>query len=346
MVFLKGVEAFNWKDRYSAPHEINNRLRRGVGLACGAHKNGLYNSSPDLSTMTIRMNEDGCITLQTSVHDVGCGTVRSMQIIVGEIMGIHPDKIQVTEGDTKYTPYDCGSYGSRVTYVAGACARKTAIGLKEKVLMMASELLNKPIDVLNIKDGAVISINMEHLKISFKELATRALMERSIEMIVTESYQNKSNPGAYAVNFAEVEVDTHTGWVKVTDFLSVNDIGQAINRSMVERQIQGGVQMSLGYGLSEEIAVNELGIPTKDTLRKYHSLNCVDMPRTKTMLIEDGGDEGPFGAKSIGEISTVPGTAAVVNAVNNALGTEITELPLTPERVLAAFLKINASNNN
>ena len=132
-------------------------------------------------------------------------------------------------------------------------------------------------------------------------------------------------------------MDTLTGLVKITDFLSVNDIGQAINRQMVFNQIGGGVQMAAGFALCEDLGINSKGVPTKDSLKKYNTLNAVDMPAVKAILVEEGGDKGPFGAKSIGEISTVPGAAAIVNAVNNALGTSIRELPLTPERIVEAF---------
>ncbi|MDD4160569.1 MAG: molybdopterin-dependent oxidoreductase, partial [Synergistaceae bacterium] len=333
-----GAEAFSWRSRYSAQPKDKGRFRRGVGLACGAHKNGLFNGTPDLSTMTIRMNEDGSVAMQTSIHDVGCGTVRSMQIITAEVLNIHPDNIQVTEGDTKYTPYDCGSYGSRVTYVAGECARRAAESLKSMIMTIASGFLDAKETSLHLTDSAVETDT--GVKITYCELAKRALMELHKEMIITESYNSIDNPGAYAVNFAEVEVDTYTGLIKVTDFLSVNDIGQAINRDMVFRQVEGAVQMSLGYALCEDLGIDDSGKAVKDTLRKYHTLNCADMPRVKTILVEDGGDNGPYGAKSIGEISTVAGSAAAVNAINNALGTKMTDLPLTPEKIIDAVISL------
>ena len=332
----EGAEAFRWKERFAAPHG-QGRFRRGVGIACGAHKNGIFSGSPDLSGMTLSMNEDGTVNLRTSVHDVGCGTVRSMQIILAEVLRMDPDLIFVTEGDTKFTPYDCGTYGSRTTYVAGACAKETAEKFKELMLRTASKLLGIPASGLTLRDGRVAVTDATAGGISYRELAARAINELSTEMILTNSYKSDSNPGSYAVNFAEAEVDTLTGLVKITDFLSVNDIGQAINRQMVFNQIGGGVQMAAGFALCEDLGINSKGVSTKDSLKKYNTLNAVDMPAVKAILVEEGGDKGPFGAKSIGEISTVPGAAAIVNAVNNALGTSIRELPLTPERIVEAF---------
>ena len=332
----EGAEACRWKERFAAPHG-QGRFRRGVGIACGAHKNGIFSGSPDLSGMTLSMNEDGTVNLRTSVHDVGCGTVRSMQIILAEVLRMDPDLIFVTEGDTKFTPYDCGTYGSRTTYVAGACAKETAEKFKELMLRTASKLLGIPASGLTLRDGRVAVTDATAGGISYRELAARAINELSTEMILTNSYKSDSNPGSYAVNFAEAEVDTLTGLVKITDFLSVNDIGQAINRQMVFNQIGGGVQMAAGFALCEDLGINSKGVSTKDSLKKYNTLNAVDMPAVKAILVEEGGDKGPFGAKSIGEISTVPGAAAIVNAVNNALGTSIRELPLTPERIVEAF---------
>lgn len=333
-----GASEFKWKER-SAMDSGSGRIRRGVGFACGSHKNGMYYSSPDLSTMTMRLNEDGSISMQTSVHDVGCGTVRSMQIIVGEVLSIHPDKIQVTEGDTKYSPYDCGSYGSRVTFVSGECARRLSEEFKELLKDRAAQFLSEPAETL-VAENESIGVSCGKNGITYKELATRSLMEKSEELIVTYSHKSGSNPGSYAVNFAEVEVDTCTGLIHITDFLSVNDVGRAINREMVHNQIAGGVQMALGYGVCEDIGIKSDGTPSKASLRRYQTFNAADMPRVTSILVEDGEPDGPFGAKSVGEISTVPGTAAIVNAVNNALGTSITKLPLTPERIIEAFQSV------
>ena len=341
---LAAREPLPWKERFAAPHGAG-RFRRGVGIACGAHKNGIFSGSPDLSGMTLSMNEDGTVNLRTSVHDVGCGTVRSMQIILAEVLRMDPELIFVTEGDTKFTPYDCGTYGSRTTYVAGACAKETAEKFKKLLLETASKLLGVPAPGLELRDGRVAGEGVSPGGIGYREIATRAINELSTEMIVTNSYKSDSNPGSYAVNFAEAEVDTLTGLVRVTDFLSVNDIGQAINRQMVYNQISGGVQMAAGFALCEDLGINSKGVPTKDSLKKYNTLNAADMPAVKTILVEEGGDKGPFGAKSIGEISTVPGAAAIVNAVNNALGTAITELPLTPERIVEAFGRRGAASD-
>lgn len=135
------------------------------------------------------------------------------------------------------------------------------------MLRTASKLLGIPASSLTLRDGRVAVTDATAGGISYRELAARAINELSTEMILTNSYKSDSNPGSYAVNFAEAEVDTLTGLVKITDFLSVNDIGQAINRQMVFNQIGGGVQMAAGFALCEDLGINSKGVPTKDSLK-------------------------------------------------------------------------------
>lgn len=336
----QGAEKFNWEERFNR-ETGKGRFLRGVGLAYGNHKNGMYGGSfPEYSTMTMTMNEDGSFDLSSTLHDVGCGTITSMQLIVAEVLDVQPQTIAVTEGDTQSTPYDFGSYGSRVTYVCGACAKKVAESVKEKILTAAMEILAVSKEDLQLRDGFIYSKSSPDTELSYKNLAKQVKFKFKENIISTEKFVPNSSPAVFAVHFAEVEVDTYTGLSKVTDYLAVQDIGKAINLGMVEGQVQGAVQMGIGYALSEEIKVNEKGIVTNAGFEKYNLVNAPDMPRVDVMLVEEGGDEGPFGAKSVGEISNVPVAAAVVNAVNNALGTELCDLPLTPDKILEA-LNIN-----
>ena len=331
-----GAREFNWEERRRSVHNRLGRHRRGVGMAYGAQNNGEFKRPPDISTMTIRMNEDGSIILQTSLHEVGCGTLRSMQIIAAEVLDVNPDDVAVTEGDTKYTPYDLGSYGSRVTYVSGECTRKIANGFLAILKAEAAEYWN--LDKREILPRAASMTSKDgRLSITYRELATKLLIEKGRELILTQTYKSISNPSSCLANFAEVEVDTLTGFVRIKDFLSVNDIGQAINRQMVINQIKGGLQMAAGYALCEDLGIGSSGRAKNDSLSRYHSLNCVDMPDFKVILLENGKDDGPFGAKGVGEASTVAGTAAIVNAVCDALDVSFSKLPLSPERIVAAL---------
>jgi len=332
----RGAVAFDWAARRARPAG-RGRYRRGVGVACGAHKNGMFGAFPEASNMALKMNEDGTFELSASLHDPGCGVVTTMKVIVAEVLGIHPDLIAAGEADTSTTPFDYGTYGSRMTYVVGACARATAEKVKTRLLAAAADLLEEPVERLHVVDGTVRVREDDERAIAYRDIALLSGMRHLPEISASLTYYAVSNPASYSVQFAEVEVDCATGLTAVTDFLAVGDVGRAINRGMCEAQFQGAVQMGIGYALYEHVDIDAAGRSGVDGFKNYHMVNAPDMPDVQVLLVEHDGDDGPFGAKSVGEIATVPTAPAVVNAVNNALDTQLSDLPLTPERVVAAL---------
>lgn len=333
----RGAEEFQWTRRYSRGCVNSSRYRKGVGVACAAHKNGMYGGFPEHSTMTIKMNEDGSFILNGCLHEVGCGTIRSIGLIAAEVLDVPLNMITVSEADTENSPYDFGSYGSRVTYICGECARQTAERVKDRILECASTIMQTPREYLSAEDGCVFRIGREQERLTYRDVATIAKTVNNRDIVVTHTYHGRSNPGAYGAHFAEVEVDSVTGMVKVTDYLAVHDVGRAINPGMVEGQIHGSVQMGIGYALYEEIKISGSGKVIDNSFRNYHIVNAPDMPNVRVLLIEAGGDDGPFEAKSIGEAATVPSAPAVINAINSALGTSLSDMPITPDKILAAL---------
>jgi len=331
-----GAEAFNWSEKKKKSGK-KGRYARGAGLACGGHVNGFYGKIQDCSSMILKMNEDGSFILNTGSHDQGCGTVRSFMQIVAEVLDVDIDMVKVLEADTQRSPYDTGTFASRVTYVSGKCAYNVSLKLRDQILETAAKYFNRPKTYMAIKGGRVYLKGDPENQIGFGRLAALSQSVYENEIIALETYSNVSNPGAYAAHFAEVEVDTQTGLVRVVDYLASHDVGKAINRGMVEAQIQGGVQMGIGYALTEEIKTDAAGNPKSTNFSSYHLINAPDMPDVKTLILEFGGDDGPFGAKSVGELAIVPVIAAVMNAVNDALGTHLCHAPLTPEKIIAAI---------
>ncbi len=345
----RGAEAFGWRERVTVPPG-RGRYRTAVGVACGAHKNGILSEGfPDFSTMTLKMNEDGTVVLGASLHEVGCGSLTVMRLIVAEELGIDPEEVSVTEADSELTPYDFGCLGSRVTYVCGAAARHAAIALKQRLVEAAAEVLERRPEDLRAGDGIVEARSglggvgtsagqpACRARLSYGAVVRAAKTRLGEDVMVQYTHRATTNPGAYSVQFAEVRVDRWTGLTAVTDFLAVGDVGRAINRKMVEGQFQGAVQMGIGFALYEEVGIDGAGLPAPAGFKNYHLVNAPDMPDVKVLLVEHPGDDGPYGAKSVGEIATVPAAPAVVNAVNRALGTALTDLPLTPDKVLAAL---------
>ncbi len=332
----RGAVAFDWSRRRLRPAD-RGRYRRGVGVAAGAHKNGMYGSFPEASCMSLKMNEDGSFSLAASLHDPGCGVITTMRVIVAEVLCVHPDLVAAGEADTATTPFDYGTYGSRVTYVVGQCARIVAEKVKERLLAAAADLLSEPIEQLVMTCGAIHVCGDERRAISYRDIARLGDMRYAPSIAASTVYYAVSNPASYSVQFAEVEVDTATGLTAVTDFLAVADVGRAINRAMVSAQYQGAVQMGIGYALYEHLDIDEEGRSGVGGYKNYHIVNAPDMPDVRLLLVEHEGDDGPFSAKSVGEIATVPTAPAIVNAVNHALGTQLSDLPLIPERIVEAL---------
>lgn len=340
----EGAKLFRWQERRAQAEadwgqSRDRRFRRGVGMACATHSNGYFGAFQDFTTMTLRMLEDGSMILNSGIHELGCGTVTTMKQIIAEVLDIHPDRIEAPEGDTETSPYDVGSQASRVTHICGAGALKVAHRVKEIFQREASKILGCAPEEVVMRAETVWAQPKPEEKLTYGEMARLIQRKNRTEIIATETYQAADNPGSYGTNFVEVEVDTFTGLVRVVDLLAVHDVGKAINPGFVKGQIYGGVQMGIGLALSEDLQIDPTSGKAKgDSFARYHIVNAPDMPPVEVLLIEKGGDLGPFGAKSIGEIATCPTAPAVVNAVNHALGTNLTTLPLTPERILAALI--------
>ncbi|MCH4886141.1 xanthine dehydrogenase family protein molybdopterin-binding subunit [Acidaminobacter sp. JC074] len=333
-VMLEGAKAFDFENRYNKKSE-DSRYKKGVGLAAAGHVNGYYGKVQDHSSIIMKMSEDGSVIINSAGHEQGCGTLISFAIIAAEVLDTPVESIKVMEANTSRSPFDLGTFSSRVTYVTGRAVKNAAEKLKDLVLEKASRLLNKPVAYLYIKDGVVHVKGNAESSVSYGDICIETHRTFQEQLQVTETYQNTSNPGGYGVHFAEVEVDTLTGLIRVTDYLASHDVGTAINHGMIEGQIHGGVQMGIGYALSEDIKLNDKGYPVARNFSSYHVVNTPDMPKVRTLILEYGQDDGPFGAKAIGEIAATPVMAAVVNAVNHALDSDFSSLPITPEKVIA-----------
>lgn len=193
---------------------------------------------------------------------------------------------------------------------------------------------------LYVKLGNIYSKRDKEIKLSYKEVVFYMMYKEQIEAFVSVNYKNESNPGTVAAQFAEVEVDTYSGMVKVLKFVAVHDIGKALNREMCIAQIQGSVVMGIGSALSEHFKIRDDGKPF-NSLKDYHVINSYEIPETEVYLIEDQGNNGPFGAKSIGEVAIVPVAATISGAVNDALGSSIGKIPLNPDTIVEYLHKGN-----
>ena len=325
-----GREKFEWDKKRKEDEEFNKnnkRFKRGTAVGCGGHLSGYFPRIPDFCEVDLRMTESGSVIAHMSLHDQGCGTVEAMRMIIAETLEIDEDMVQVTEGDTAVTPYDVGCFLSRTTYVLGCGAYEASRSMLKRMKDATSRINNFPIEDIEIHNGIITCKSQPDFKWTYRDVATESLHILKEELSIQEQYKNKSNPGVNGAHFAQVEVDTYTGMTRILDCLAVHDIGQAINREICIGQIQGAA-------LYEKVDVKPNGQAT-NSFKDYHVINSFEAPKIKVELIEDGSLDGPYGAKSIGEVCHVPVAATIMGAVNQALNSEIDTIPINPDAVVA-----------
>ncbi len=331
----KGRKDFDWDKRKEEIKEFNRtnkRYRRGIGVSLGAHVNGFYPGKTDYARVDMRLTETGSVQVNLTLHDHGCGTVTAFRMIAAEALGIPMEKISLGEGDTLYTPLDVGCFSSRTTYVIGKAVCNCAEAFKERLKEAVVDLTGATKEELVVENDRVYSKKNMDVNMDWSQIADKSQQISKREVFVSIEYIPDTNPGVAGAHFAMVEVDTYTGMTKILDYLAVHDIGQAINREMCIAQTQGAVIMGSGAALLEHEITKPNGQPM-GSLKDYHVINSFEAPNVRVEFIEDGGTEGPFGAKSIGEVCHTPVTAAVVGAVNDALGSDMNHVPLNPDRI-------------
>ena len=329
----RGAEAFGWSEMRGQTG--GGRYRYGAGMAIGGHVNGYFPHKQDFSEMTLRMNEDGTFQLLATLHDHGCGAVMEMRIIAAEALGVDPSQIAASEADSAVTPLDPGCYTSRTSYVTGRTAYECAQKMIALIKTQAGRILDIPPEQLVCENGEVYGLIERSKRVSWADIAEISLVRYNMDMRVSCSYVNSSNPGVFGVHFAQVRVDTYTGFTDILKYVAVQDIGRAINPLSVIGQVQGAVQQGAGAALSEQMLLNPKTGRSTDSFKDYHVINSAAMPEVQVILVENGGNEGPYGAKSLGEVALSPVAAAVTNAVNHALHAEFSVLPVTPDKILA-----------
>ena len=336
----KGKSDFFWEQRLAECDAFNRsskRYRRGIGVGCGGHGNTYFPRYNDYGEAKLQMNEDGTVQAHVSVQDHGCGTVTMIRMIIAEVLSIPDECVGLLEADTYNTPIDYGCFSSRTTFILGRTVQDAAMEMKRKLIDFAALLLACPPAELDADNGRVYCKTAPDRSLSYAEIAQKIMLQKRENLSVSVQYHNETNPGVVGAHFAMVEVDTWTGYTKLLDYLAIQDIGQPINPAMCVAQIQGAVQMGCGAALREKMVVDRAGRCT-ESLSKYHLFLATDLPDIRVELLTDGvSSEGPFGAKSIGEVCYVPVAPAISGAVQHALSMPLDALPLDPDNILKAL---------
>jgi CO/xanthine dehydrogenase Mo-binding subunit len=337
------------KDRLPR-EDMGGRIKRGVGLACMTHVSGNRAADNfDGSSAMVRFQEDGKLTVYSGEMDLGQGCKTVFAQVAAETLGIPVDTVIVAPVDTDVSPFCYGTYSSRVTTVGGKAVFLAAKQLRGELLQLAAKLLKVSVEGLDIRDGVVFIKLDPEKKITVKEVCRTAIRTKETVGLATyvaydppttgadsTQYGDYSSAYTYAAQAVEVEVDTVTGEVRVLRVAAAHDVGYAINHNGVRGQITGGIAQALGWTLYEN-PVSKNGILQNTSLVNYIIPGIEDIPKIETFIIETNDPVGPYGAKGIGEPTIIPGPPAIANAIEDAVGIRMKELPFTPEKVYRAL---------
>jgi 4-hydroxybenzoyl-CoA reductase alpha subunit len=335
-------------------------LGRGLGLACSSYLSGAglpinWNDLPQ-SGVQLKLDRSGGVTAFSGATEIGQGSDDVLVGIVAEILGIDPHDIRAVTGDTDLTPVDLGSYSSRVTLMMGNAAVQAATRARDILAEAVSAKIDVPKERLVFAGRRVFDAGNPSAGLTFREAVAAA--EAKVGTIGTTGSYTPKKPAAkfkgggvgpsptysYSAAVVEVEVDPDTGWIAVPRVWIAHDVGRALNPTLVRGQVEGGVYMGLGEALMEEMAYRRL--PPKlsnavvhkfPSILEYKSPTSLDMPEIFTDLIEHPDPAGPFGAKEVGQGPLLPMMPAIANAVFDAVGVRIDEIPITPEKILQAL---------
>ena len=353
----KVAEGSDWNNKFSGWNGNSRKLPlgKGIGIACSSYICGaglpIYWNNMPQSGVQLRLDRQGGVCVMCGSTDIGQGSDSILAYIVAEVLGIDPFDIRVVTADTDLTPVDLGSYSSRVTLMTGNAAIQAAERARELLSMTVAEKLGVPIENIGLAERRVFDVENPELGVSFAEAVV--LAESKYGTIGTVgSYTPPRSPGkykgagvgpspaySYSAAVAEVDVDPDTGIVVVERIWIAHDIGKSINPMLVMGQVEGSVYMGLGEILMEEMTyrTNRNMVHKFPSMLEYKSPTTMEMCDVKTYLIEDPDPNGPFGAKEVGQGPLLPVPPAVANAVYNAVGVRIDEVPITPEKVLKAL---------
>ncbi|MCH8800008.1 MAG: xanthine dehydrogenase family protein molybdopterin-binding subunit [Chloroflexi bacterium] len=317
------------KDHQHYNTKLGGKLR-GRGVASGFWGN---NTGPSSAVAVV--NSDGTISLTEGSPDIG-GSRVAMAMHVAEVLGIAIEDINPQVGDTDTIGFTSNTGGSSVTFKTGWACYEAAQSVKKQMIDRAAKIWEIPSEDVEYKEAVLQHKSDPELKLTFKQIAARMIPTGG--PIVGSAGVNPPGPGpSIGVHVVDVEVDTDTGKVEILRYTAVQDAGKAIHPAYVEGQIQGGVVQGIGWALNEEYVYNDKGVMLNSSFLDYRMPTSLDLPMIDTVIVEVANPNHPYGVRGVGEVPIVPPMAAISNAIYDAIGVRMNDLPMSPDKVLEAL---------
>lgn len=331
-------DMIDWDNKYPC-RDMGNGKIRAVGMGMAMQGSGI--TSMDVGSATLKVNDEGFYTLLIGAADMGTGCDTTLAQIAAEVLECPLDNITTLSADTDWSPYDSGSYASSTTYVTGKATEKCALELRGKICALGAKLLGCDKEQVSF-DGMEVRVEKGEnagKTINLSDIATASMNGNSIELQATVTHSSEISPPPYMVGAAEIEVDTETGEVTLLDYAAAVDCGTPINPNLTRVQAEGGIAQGIGMTLTESVTYDDRGYPMENSLFQYKIPARVDIGKIRVEFENSYEGEGPFGAKSIGEVVINTPLPAISDAIRNAVGKRFYELPITPEKIAMAALE-------
>lgn len=345
----QGKAAIGWDSKYgnaawrsSFPGQTKAaHLRKGIGVAMVMQ--GTAIPYLDMGGASVKMNDDGSFNLMLGATDLGTGSDTVIAQMVAEVLGVPLDDVITYSSDTDFTPFDKGAYASSTTYISGAAAVKAAEMAAERIRLRAARMLGET-DAASIRLTDKHAVAPDGKSVSLEEIALDSLHRNDQEQIMgIGSYVSPSSPPPFGAQFAEVTVDIETGAVRVDKLVMAVDSGVIVNPLTASGQIEGGMTQALGYAVTEEMRYDDKGFALERDLDRYHIFRANEMPELTTIFVETFEPSHPFGVKAVAEIPMDGVAPAVGNAILDAVGVNVDDIPVTPEKLWTALRATKAA---
>ncbi|WP_340097729.1 xanthine dehydrogenase family protein molybdopterin-binding subunit [Salinibaculum salinum] len=329
----RGKEAIGYDDIEQPDEE---HLHRGIGMALSAQGTGV--AGDELGAAQMMMNEDGSFHLQVGGVDIGTGADTAFNQIASEVLGCDEKDIVIKSSDTDVTPFDYGAYASSTTYISGAAVKKAAEDAKERILEWGSRMLEESVENLDTADGKVVSSETGD-SVTLEEIGYESVYgdDEREQILGKGTHSTEESPPPFAAQFADVTVDERTGEFEVNKLVVGVDCGVAINPGMAEGQVEGANHMSYEMATCEGVTIDDDGHAEVTDFDEYGFPTATESPPIEAILVETHEPTGPFGAKSVAEVPTNTVPPALSNAIREAVGVRVTEMPITSEKIAEAL---------